>query len=431
MKEFGYKKIDKQSITISIPDMVKNMMRHKIKLICSSICFAALVMLLLLVLNKNRNLEMPQIPEGIVETLENNEKILLDNEKMYNDQIMYNENAIYQKLDYEAVDTIVIQYWIDADKEKVFDVLVAYVDYYNNAFFSDIIEKNTELENGYLKDVINMTYNINSQYDVASTITFTIYAENDIMAYQYETIVEEVIRNYSSLLNTTDLKHEIDKVYQKHFVEQNDKIYTTQKENIDKVKTFENAIDTAEKIVEECNEQLEEYDKQLNEYYVQKEKREKNNGFSIIYIIVSASVAVCISAFLYVVNYIFSNRIKYADEIEELTNIKKLGTINEIDSVACILDVICKKNNIERCAMVWQKMSTNEQLEHTKEILQDKIFVKMYGENIDNKEMIQGLVMEEAVVIVVKLNHTKYQSINELVSVCMNCNLNIIGYIYE
>lgn len=421
MIEMKYKKIDNQLITIKISDMLKSIYLYRKKIIISSIVFAMLIMVVMLCANKS--LSETEMKE-LVETMENSQKSVETNTKLYADQIEYNEKAIYQKLDYKSVETVVLQYWIDAEVDKVYDVMVAYIDYYNNSFISDIKSKDSVLNSGYPKDIIKMTYNLSAQYDVSSTLTFVINGENTEKVYNYAKVVEDVIKAYREKLIQTDLKHEIKKVYENHYVEKNESVYTAQRASIDKVDTIQKAIDDGNKVIEECEAKL-----KMSEAKSLSEKVKQL--FTIKSILLAVIGGVLASGVLYVVNYIFSSKVKFDDEVEELTYIKKLGAVSDVENICFMFDRICDKENIKNIGMVWLKEIGNEEELYVKSCKEKNISVSMITDDMKKVDMLEAVANKEGIVLVIKLKATKYQQVDEIIRNCMNCNVNILGYIYE
>ena len=356
--------------------------------------------------------------------MENSKKNVEINTKLYEAQVEYNEKAIYQKLDYKSVETIVLQYWIEADADKVYDVMVAYIEYYNNSFYSDIKLKDKVLNAGYPKDIIKMTYNLSAQFDVASTLTFVINGETSEKVNEYARVVEDVINAYRENLVQTDLEHKIKKVYENHYVEKNNAVYTTQRANIDKIDTIKKTIDDECKVIEQCEEKIKmSQGKGLQEKVKQL--------FTVKSILLAVIGGMLVSGALYVVNYIFSNKVKYEDEVEELTYIKKLGESSDVDNISFILDRVCRKENINNIGMVWLEPIKNNEEKFIKSYMEKNEALSIITNDMRNVDMLETIASKEGIVFMVKLKSTKYRQIDEIIRNCMNCNVNIIGYIYE
>lgn len=343
---------------------------------------------------------------------------------------------------------------VDSKREVVLSV-INYIT--GGGLASDLSAEQSEMEAKYYQELIvceGMNY---GSYLDNGIIQIKMYAIDADHAKEFARLVDEKVQNYSNTLNTNGMLHGIQKmneayssVINESYITKRNDLETKLSEYEDKVATAEQALSYEQKAA--VNSLLEtEVEAQESEALPISEVR-----ISKKYFVLGGMIGVVLAVVFIALQYIFSNTVKTATDIQNMYQITHLGQLScksftiwekianrifysrnsfnieiEKQMIVSKLTLFCKKNNIDQIAIVIGAVSQEEShiQEVAKELKENGVICKIANNILENGEEVKNLEELDNVVIVQKIKKANYESVENEILFFKSQNISVIGYI--
>lgn len=366
------------------------------------------------------------------------EKQLDEYYRQYETMTDYSENSLLLKLDQDNTYALVIQFIIDTDTENLVDITTAYSNYYSNGNMSEEMKKLSDKNEGqYLEEIIRLNCSTYSNYESSSIINVKIYGDSEEFCKSYSEVIKKVIYDFSAKLNSADKKNEIKILSEEIVVGSFADIKSAKESKIAYIANLETNISNLSISIDEIR----------NSISVDGKNVATKKIFDLKYVVIGFFGGIVLATIAFCIIYIFSNKIKYAKEISEYTNMLLLGKISNngtfnkkvnsgydidkqveliINKIQMMYEIENKKINMisvskdkDKITSVFKNVDIDaEQISVYGDITEDIDTIKRFKNSYDN------------IVLVMYARHTNYNHINDILKICYTKQSKILGYIY-
>lgn len=441
-----YKKIEINEVEVKFGELIKYLFRNIIGIVGFALLMMVVIPALILLLNKN------SIDDDIAiqnEGKYNSQRLQMYKEqlsaysKRYESLLNKQKESILMKLDPNDLYVLSIQFIVDTTDENEMDVMTAYSNYcLNGNLATDMFGMNNSIEEKYLNEIIKATCSDYSAYEISAVLDVKVYGYSEEFCISYANIVKESFALFSDKLTEHGKENRVEVISEKIFNGSDAGIKKIQDEINTSISTLELDIAKIKSNISSLENNGVEIDDEWDDY--------SNSEHNILYVIIGFFGGLIIALIVVAIKYIFSNNIKYAEEISEYTGIVFLGKLkcskNTIGTK--IIEVLFRNSKysneiqekiiLSRLKVLYSVDGKNEidvigrcNEEVIKNIKFDKFSFNNIGDIIENPDSIERFDnASENVLLVISSSNTNYIYVNEILEFCNIRKTNIIGYIY-
>ena len=358
--------------------------------------------------------------------------------KEYQSMLNYKETSIVMQLDYDNVYTLTMQFVVNASDEEITDITTAYYNYYQNgdlAYDMSVLDGMIDQKN--ISELIKVNCSSYANYETSSIINVKLYAMNEEICKKYVEIIKEALQKFSKKLDENGKENEISILSEAIVKRQAAEVKTIQDSINSYIADLDTNITNLKAKIEQCVVATSSVSQEVG----------IESRFVVLGFIVGAFFAIMILSVI----YIFSNKVKYAEEVAEYSDLTYLGTYRA--SKKTIIEKLFRCN----CSNVLQKEIINNKIKmlyqiddenigvisisgdkfagHVDDIFafdkQDAITVSVIGDIIKDVEAMKLFSnSSKRVIFVISGACTKYGQINDVIEICNIKNTDVLGYIY-
>lgn len=372
-------------------------------------------------------------------------KILEEEEKKLEESIAYNLNPYRVAMSYN-------QYYVSAEYEKNYDVLVALSTYVESGALAKDVEEELYIGDAiYIDELISLENNIVTGEKQPNVFEIKVYGEDEVFCETLVTAIDSALKNYANSLDGIIANNELVQISSNVVVgtDLSLKDWQTQKETT--VTTLE--TDTSA-IYEKLSVDQKKYvDNQLSEngeYEEIKDEIIEEETSNVKTIVMGAMLGVLVAVAIILLLYIFSSTMKTEGEIQECFDILLLGhlpmerknkwncfverlvegkdifdTDVAVEKICNNIFAACKKDHIEKVAVVADKVFGFEKyLTEFRNKMTDKKI-----EFVVVNDLYSALQKFDNLILVESKGKSKCKCIMNEINICKAQNACVLGYI--
>lgn len=370
----------------------------------------------------------------------------------------YLDQSVLMSLDPYALKSTVLQYEIDvsgyvADVDDAYatDVMFAYSDYVSEKGLADKItaEHGLDIDPKYVGELISLNYYIGNSTKNTFRALFSVHViESDREELKdLVSLVERELTAYSNVINAGIGEHSLREVTQYSTTSIDDELIKQQNDLKTKIRLYEESLEEDE----------EEEPEEKAQYVVAKPV------INVKYIIIGAFMGIILSVLYISMKYIFGGKIKSVRELSESCDLDILGTCpvereykkgvfgsidkclyalryrrrpeykQRLELLAMGIILMCQKAQIQELFMLTTLQLNDRERESLETIIKyvsGHSIAVSYGENAAySVENLKKLAESEQVLIVEKLEGTRYDDLENELNLCLQQHSNILGCI--
>ena len=358
--------------------------------------------------------------------------------KEYQSMLNYMETSIVMQLDYDNVYMLTMQFVVNASDEEIMDITTAYYNYYQNGDLAyDISVLDGMIDQKNISELIKVDCSSYANYETSSIINVKLYATNEEVCKKYVEIIKEAMQKFSKKLDENGKENEISVLSEAIDKRKATEVKTIQDSKNSYITNLDTNITNLKMKIEQCA--------------VATSSASQEVGIETKFIVLGFIVGAFFAIIILSVIYIFSNKVKYAEEVAEYSDLTYLGSYRA--SKKTIIEKIFRSN----CSNVLQKEIINNKIKMLYEIenedigaisvcrdknagyveemfafdKQNAVRVRVIGDVIKDVEAMKLFSGSfKRVVVVISGEYAKYGQINDIIEICNIKNTDIIGYIY-
>lgn len=439
------KYIKVEQIEVKISELVKYIARKAILILMVSLIVAILLPVSKLYLdarvNANKNVESDEYKYEVMK-LTRYETQLQEYYKQYESMVDYRDKSIIMNMDSNNVYVLSIQFIIEADREELTDIMTAYSNYYlNGDMAKDMCDLNNKIEEKYLDEIISVNCSNYSNYETSSVLNVKLYGMNEEFCGSYSSMIKEVIMEFGKKIDSVGRENEIN-ILQEEIVKGSfSEIKVAQDSKNANLANLETNISNLKIEIENIKSEVGVGNRLAN----------TNEGFDIKYLFLGFGLGMCITVVGLSIIYIFSNKVKYAEEVAENTDMILLGKFKALENTLFDRFFKCKRNNELQKEIVINKIKmlydTNNGKINAISVSDKNYYhkAKSFFEKLDissTELCINGDITSdidamklfdnshENIVLIIYRGRTKYININDVLEICNIKKITVLGYIY-
>lgn len=373
----------------------------------------------------------------------------------------YLQNSIFINLNPYGIDSVQIQYRIDADSEDMKkDAVYAFRTYLlEGGLAEDLSQKDGTVEARYFNELIkcepatkaSQNYNSILQID-NGIIQVVMYAKNADDAKVYAAWVNECVDSYVKTINQKGLVCKIQKLDERQISIVDSKLSEEKTrrrlEYTDVTKIVNDLLPALS--AEQLSAANSILDSDL-ESDLPSEEVKQTAGISLKFLVLGGILGCGLAVVWIAVVYIFTNTIKNWKDVQNMLGVTDLGYLTcrkqnvfdkiankvfyptenfdlEVQKTGVISKIIfcCKRNDVKDLILVNDAVKNIEVLEQMKaELTENGIACSI----VEKLSVEKDAAKAKDVVLFNQMNKTKYQDVENEILFCKNQNINVLGYI--
>lgn len=365
----------------------------------------------------------------------------------------YMENSLILKLDFSNVNQAILNYQVDANEIKKYDVANALANYVNQgALASALSEKEEYGEAKYVQEILQAEIAGTTAGIESGVVTITILAETGEECIKRAKDVAELVQVYIEAIKDIENESSIHLIQKDYVVKTLSSVYTMQKNFHTEYATTKNEyMASVEKLTD------------LQIAYILSQNNELSTEFSgilgvayprvnIMAFVTGAFLGIVFACIMVVVATIFGGRIQSDKEILKRLGICHLGNVSmlqdkgldsivaklygksinrnssvQLNEIASRLQVIRKNSEVNNVILIGTSETIcGKYFDKRTEYLQN---YKIVGNILENHEHIQEMEKNTNVILVETVGRTKVKDLYDEALLCLDANVNVVGYI--
>lgn len=453
----------KTEIYISVKDLIKECIRKIWIIIVAMVVFGILLAGFRYVKDK-KNIANTTVAEStekvdvekIVDDLESddyNQVMTYVDLTNYRDQNrLYTADAKLMKINPYKVDTVLLQYYVNAEDENTRkDMAAAYLSYISGGSLAADVVENNDLEDSSSDiqeliqcDATGLTTGTAFYTENTNTINMYIYGVDEQDAKDIASYVKESMDAYSQKLSAV-APHTLTLFEEKYSVTCATKLVSLKNDRFgnlitynDRTTSYEGLLsdkqkESAQKIVsaQKENDELEDNDETGK---TAKKDETPKASISKKYLVVGAFLGLVLAVVIIVLRYMFDPTIKTSKDLQMFYGTNFIGDVAQADGALLAASKIinmCSNRQIKKVLIAGKMATENEAaIKEVVDAVEKKgIVADIIGDILTDADAVQTLEAKSNVVLVEAVRKSKYEDFNQEKALCESLDAQLLGYI--
>ena len=453
----------KTEIYISVKDLIKECIRKIWIIIVAMVVFGILLAGFRYVKDK-KNIANTTIAEStekvdvekIVDDLESddyNQVMTYVDITNYRDQNrVYTADAKLMKINPYKVDTVLLQYYVNAEDENTRkDMAAAYLSYISGGSLAADVVENNDLEDSSSDiqeliqcDATGLTTGTSFYTENTNTINMYVYGVDEQDAKDIASYVKESMDAYSQKLSAV-APHTLTLFEEQYSVTCATKLVSLKNDRFgnlitynDRTTSYEGLLsdkqkESAQKIVaaQKENDELEDSDETGK---TAKKDETPKASISKKYLVVGAFLGLVLAVVIIVLRYMFDPTIKTSKDLQMFYGTNFIGDVAQADGALLAASKIinmCSNRQIKKVLIAGKMASENEAaIKEVVDAVEKKgIVADIIGDILTDADAVQTLEAKSNVVLVEAVRKSKYEDFNQEKALCESLDAQLLGYI--
>lgn len=453
----------KTEIYISVRDLIKECIRKIWIIIVAMVVFGILLAGFRYVKDK-KNIANTTVAEStekvdvekIVDDLESddyNQVMTYVDLTNYRDQNrVYTADAKLMKINPYKVDTVLLQYYVNAEDENTRkDMAAAYLSYISGGSLAADVVENNDLEDSSSDiqeliqcDATGLTTGTSFYTENTNTINMYVYGVDEQDAKDIASYVKESMDAYSQKLSAV-APHTLTLFEEQYSVTCATKLVSLKNDRFgnlitynDRTTSYEGLLsdkqkESAQKIVsaQKENDELEDSDETGK---TAKKDEIPKASISKKYLVVGAFLGLVLAVVIIVLRYMFDPTIKTSKDLQMFYGTNFIGDVAQADGALLAASKIinmCSNRQIKKVLIAGKMASENEAaIKEVVDAVEKKgIVADIIGDILTDADAVQTLEAKSNVVLVEAVRKSKYEDFNQEKALCESLDAQLLGYI--
>ncbi len=453
----------KTEIYISVKDLIKECIRKIWIIIVAMVVFGILLAGFRYAKDK-KNIADTTVAEStekvdvekIVDDLESddyNQVMTYVDLTNYRDQNrVYTADAKLMKINPYKVDTVLLQYYVNAEDENTRkDMAAAYLSYISGGSLAADVVENNDLEDSSSDiqeliqcDATGLTTGTSFYTENTNTINMYVYGVDEQDAKDIASYVKESMDAYSQKLSAV-APHTLTLFEEQYSVTCATKLVSLKNDRFgnlitynDRTTSYEGLLsdkqkESAQKIVsaQKENDELENSDETGK---TAKKDETPKASISKKYLVVGAFLGLVLAVVIIVLRYMFDPTIKTSKDLQMFYGTNFIGDVAQADGALLAASKIinmCSNRQIKKVLIAGKMASENEAaIKEVVDAVEKKgIVADIIGDILTDADAVQTLEAKSNVVLVEAVRKSKYEDFNQEKALCESLDAQLLGYI--
>lgn len=453
----------KTEIYISIKDLIKECVRKIWVIIVAMVVFGILLAGFRYAKDK-KNIANTTVAEStekvdvekIVDDLESddyNQVMTYVDLTNYRDQNrLYTADAKLMKINPYKVDTVLLQYYVNAEDENTRkDMAAAYLSYISGGSLAADVVENNDLEDSSSDiqeliqcDATGLTTGTAFYTENTNTINMYVYGVDEQDAKDIASYVKESMDAYSQKLSAV-APHTLTLFEEQYSVTCATKLVSLKNDRFgnlitynDRTTSYEGLLsdkqkESAQKIVSAQKENDELEDSNETGKTAKKDETPKAS-ISKKYLVVGAFLGLVLAVVIIVLRYMFDPTIKTSKDLQMFYGTNFIGDVAQADGALLAASKIinmCSNRQIKKVLIAGKMATENEAaIKEVVDAVEKKgIVADIIGDILTDADAVQTLEARSNVVLVEAVRKSKYEDFNQEKALCESLDAQLLGYI--
>lgn len=453
----------KTEIYISVKDLIKECIRKIWIIIVAMVVFGILLAGFRYAKDK-KNIANTTVAEStekvdvekIVDDLESddyNQVMTYVDLTNYRDQNrLYTADAKLMKINPYKVDTVLLQYYVNAEDENTRkDMAAAYLSYISGGSLAADVVENNDLEDSSSDiqeliqcDATGLTTGTAFYTENTNTINMYVYGVDEQDAKDIASYVKESMDAYSQKLSAV-APHTLTLFEEQYSVTCATKLVSLKNDRFgnlmtynDRTTSYEGLLsdkqkESAQKIVSAQKENDELEDSNETGKTAKKDEAPKAS-ISKKYLVVGAFLGLVLAVVIIVLRYMFDPTIKTSKDLQMFYGTNFIGDVAQADGALLAASKIinmCSNRQIKKVLIAGKMATENETaIKEVVDAVEKKgIVADIIGDILTDADAVQTLEAKSNVVLVEAVRKSKYEDFNQEKALCESLDAQLLGYI--
>lgn len=453
----------KTEIYISVKDLIKECIRKIWIIIVAMVVFGILLAGFRYAKDK-KNIANTTVAEStekvdvekIVDDLERddyNQVMTYVDLTNYRDQNrLYTADAKLMKINPYKVDTVLLQYYVNAEDENTRkDMAAAYLSYISGGSLAADVVENNDLEDSSSDiqeliqcDATGLTTGTAFYTENTNTINMYVYGVDELDAKDIASYVKESMDAYSQKLSAV-APHTLTLFEEQYSVTCATKLVSLKNDRFgnlmtynDRTTSYEGLLsdkqkESAQKIVSAQKENDELEDSNETGKTAKKDEAPKAS-ISKKYLVVGAFLGLVLAVVIIVLRYMFDPTIKTSKDLQMFYETNFIGDVAQADGALLAASKIinmCSNRQIKKVLIAGKMATENEAaIKEVVDAVEKKgIVADIIGDILTDADAVQTLEAKSNVVLVEAVRKSKYEDFNQEKALCESLDAQLLGYI--
>ena len=453
----------KTEIYISVKDLIKECIRKIWIIIVAMVVFGILLAGFRYAKDK-KNIANTTVAEStekvdvekIVDDLERddyNQVMTYVDLTNYRDQNrLYTADAKLMKINPYKVDTVLLQYYVNAEDENTRkDMAAAYLSYISGrSLAADVVENNdfedssSDIQELIQCDATGLTTGTAFYTENTNTINMYVYGVDEQDAKDIASYVKESMDAYSQKLSAV-APHTLTLFEEQYSVTCATKLVSLKNDRFgnlmtynDRTTSYEGLLsdkqkESAQKIVSAQKENDELEDSNETGKTAKKDEAPKAS-ISKKYLVVGAFIGLVLAVVIIVLRYMFDPTIKTSKDLQMFYGTNFIGDVAQADGALLAASKIinmCSNRQIKKVLIAGKMATENEAaIKEVVDAVEKKgIVADIIGDILTDADAVQTLEAKSNVVLVEAVRKSKYEDFNQEKALCESLDAQLLGYI--
>lgn len=453
----------KTEIYISVKDLIKECIRKIWIIIVAMVVFGILLAGFRYAKDK-KNIANTTVAEStekvdvekIVDDLERddyNQVMTYVDLTNYRDQNrLYTADAKLMKINPYKVDTVLLQYYVNAEDENTRkDMAAAYLSYISGGSLAADVVENNDLEDSSSDiqeliqcDATGLTTGTSFYTENTNTINMYVYGVDEQDAKDIASYVKESMDAYSQKLSAV-APHTLTLFEEQYSVTCATKLVSLKNDRFgnlmtynDRTTSYEGLLsdkqkESAQKIVSAQKENDELEDSNETGKTAKKDEAPKAS-ISKKYLVVGAFLGFVLAVVIIVLRYMFDPTIKTSKDLQMFYGTNFIGDVAQADGALLAASKIinmCSNRQIKKVLIAGKMATENEAaIKEVVDAVEKKgIVADIIGDILTDADAVQTLEAKSNVVLVEAVRKSKYEDFNQEKALCESLDAQLLGYI--
>lgn len=453
----------KTEIYISVKDLIKECIRKIWIIIVAMVVFGILLAGFRYAKDK-KNIANTTVAEStekvdvekIVDDLERddyNQVMTYVDLTNYRDQNrLYTADAKLMKINPYKVDTVLLQYYVNAEDENTRkDMAAAYLSYISGGSLAADVVENNDLEDSSSDiqeliqcDATGLTTGTAFYTENTNTINMYVYGVDEQDAKDIASYVKESMDAYSQKLSAV-APHTLTLFEEQYSVTCATKLVSLKNDRFgnlmtynDRTTSYEGLLsdkqkESAQKIVSAQKENDELEDSNETGKTAKKDETPKAS-ISKKYLVIGAFLGLVLAVVIIVLRYMFDPTIKTSKDLQMFYGTNFIGDVAQADGALLAASKIinmCSNRQIKKVLIAGKMATENEAaIKEVVDAVEKKgIVADIIGDILTDADAVQTLEAKSNVVLVEAVRKSKYEDFNQEKALCESLDAQLLGYI--
>lgn len=453
----------KTEIYISVKDLIKECIRKIWIIIVAMVVFGILLAGFRYAKDK-KNIADTTVAEStekvdvekIVDDLESddyNQVMTYVDLTNYRDQNrVYTADAKLMKINPYKVDTVLLQYYVNAEDENTRkDMAAAYLSYISGGSLAadvvtdnDLEDSSSDIQELIQCDATGLTTGTSFYTENTNTINMYVYGVDEQDAKDIASYVKESMDAYSQKLSAV-APHTLTLFEEQYSVTCATKLVSLKNDRFgnlitynDRTTSYEGLLsdkqkESAQKIVsaQKENDELENSDETGK---TAKKDETPKASISKKYLVVGAFLGLVLTVVIIVLRYMFDPTIKTSKDLQMFYGTNFIGDVAQADGAllaAAKIINMCSNRQIKKVLIAGKMATENEAaIKEVVDAVEKKgIVADIIGDILTDADAVQTLEAKSNVVLVEAVRKSKYEDFNQEKALCESLDAQLLGYI--